>query len=87
MRKQKIYMEKRIATGRSLQTAARSATSEKSRSGRNTTVHNIEQEPDQCNVEDHIDIVNINLIIFNSKQSAITANLKASSITIMYKNV
>ena len=43
-------------------------------------VHNIEQEPDQHSIEeDHTDMVNINLIIFNSKQLAITANLKTSS--------
>ena len=49
------------------------------RSRRNTTVHNIEQEPDQCNIEDHIDMVNINSIIFKSKQWAITTNLKLLS--------
>ena len=38
------------------------------RSRRNTTVHNIEQEPDRCNVEEeHIDTVNKNSIIFNMK--------------------
>ena len=60
------------------------------RSRRNNTVHDIEQEPDQHNIEeDHIDTVNINLIIFNSKWLAITANLKMSwyqaSIIIPYK--
>ena len=64
--------------------------SELCRSRRNTTVHNIEQKPDQCNIEkDHIDTVNINFIIFNSKWSAITTNLKTSSsqvsIIIPYK--
>ena len=50
------------------------------RSRRNTAVHYIEQVPDHCNVEeDHIDTVNINSFIFNSKWSAITANLKMSS--------
>ena len=47
---------------------------------RSTAVHNIKQVPDQCNVEeDHIDMVNINSITFNSKWSAITANLKMTS--------
>ena len=57
---------------------------------RYTTVHDIEQEPDQYNVEeDHIDTVNINSIIFKSKWLAITENLKMSSsqfsIIIPYK--
>ena len=60
------------------------------RNRRNTTVHNIEQEQDQCGVEeDNIDTVNINSIIFNSKQLAIRANLKMSpsqvSIIILLK--
>ena len=60
------------------------------RSRRNTTVHNIEQELDQGNIEeDPIDMVNINLIIFNSKWLVITANLKTSSsqvsIIMLYK--
>ena len=60
------------------------------RSRTNITVHNTEQEPDQHNEkEDHIDTVNINSIIFNSKQSTITANLETSSsqlgIIIPYK--
>ena len=47
---------------------------------RNTTVHNVEQEPDQYNIEeDHIDTANINLTIFNNKWSAIRAHLKTSS--------
>ena len=50
------------------------------RSRRNTAVHNIEQMSHQCNLEeDHIDTVNINLIIFNSKWLAVTVNLKTSS--------
>ena len=60
------------------------------RSRRNTAVHNKEQVPDQCNIEeDHIDTVNINSFIFNGKWLAKTANLKMSSsqvsITIPYK--
>ena len=53
---------------------------EASRSSRNTTVHNIEQEPDLCNVEeDHSDTVDTDLIIFNSKWLAVIVNLKTSS--------
>ena len=60
------------------------------RSRRSTAVHNIEQVPGQCNFEeDHIDMVDINLIIFNSKWSVITVNLKTSSnqvsVVISYK--
>ena len=59
-------------------------------SKRTTTVHNIEQEPDHCNIEkDYINMVNINLIIFNSELLAITANLKTPlsqvSIIIPYR--
>ena len=46
------------------------------RSRRKATVHYIEQEPDQHKEKDHIETVNINMIISNSKWSAITANLK-----------
>ena len=53
------------------------------KSRRNTAVYNIEQEPDQYNIEeDHIDTVNINLIIFNSKWSALNTNLKTSSTKV-----
>ena len=39
------------------------------RSRRNTAVLNTEQVSDQCKVEeDHIDMMNINLIIFKGKQ-------------------
>ena len=60
------------------------------RSRRSTAIHNIEQVPDQCKVQkDHIDMVNINSVIFNKKQLAITANLKTSSnqnsVVISYK--
>ena len=58
------------------------------RSGRNRAMHDLEQEPHQHH-EDHIDMVNINSIIFNSKWSVITANLKALSnhvrIIVPYK--
>ena len=59
-------------------------------SRRSTAVHNIEQVPDQCKVEeDYIDVVDINLFIFNSKWLAITTNLKTSSnqvsVVISYK--
>ena len=48
---------------------------EVSRSGRNRTVLDSEQEPDQHHEEeDHIDMVNINSIIFNSKQLVKTVN-------------
>ena len=47
-------------------------------SGRNRTIHDLEQEPDQYHKEDdHIDMVNINSIIFNNKQLVIPANLKS----------
>ena len=50
------------------------------RSRRNRTSHDLEQEPEQDHEEeDHIVTVNINFIIFNSKQLVITANLKISS--------
>ena len=53
---------------------------EVSRNERNRTIHDPEQEPDQHHEEeDHINIVNINSIIFNSKWSVITANLKTLS--------
>ena len=56
------------------------------RSRRNTTVHNIEEDPYQCSVEeDHIDMVNINSIIFNSKWLAITANPKILSSQVSIK--
>ena len=35
--------------------------------GRNRTIHDLEQEPDQQHEEDHIDMVNINSIIFSSQ--------------------
>ena len=50
------------------------------RSDRNRTIYDLEQESDQHHEgeeEDHIDVVNMNSIIFNSKQSVITANLKS----------
>ena len=47
------------------------------RCGRNRTVHDLEQEPDQQHEEeDHVDMVNINSIIFSRKQLVVTANLK-----------
>ena len=47
------------------------------RSGQNKTVHDLEQEPEQhYEEEDHIDLVNINSIIFNSKWPIIKSNLK-----------
>ena len=56
---------------------------------RSTTIDNIEQVPNQCKEEDHIDMMNINSIIFNNKCFAIKANLKTSSnqvsIVISYK--
>ena len=48
-------------------------------SERNRTINNLEQELDQHHEEDHIDMVDINSIIFNSKQSVITSNIKTSS--------
>ena len=59
------------------------------RSGRNRTVQNLEQEPNQQHEEDHNDMMNVKSIIFNRKQSIITANLKTSSnqvsIIVPYK--
>ena len=59
------------------------------RSVRRRTVHNVEQESDKYQEEDHIDMVNINSINFKSKHSVITANLKTSShqvrIIVPYK--
>ena len=60
------------------------------RSRRNRTVHDLEQEPYQHHEkEDHIDTVTIIVIIFNSKQLVITANLKILSnqvyIIVPYK--
>ena len=59
------------------------------KSRRNKTVHDLKQEPDKHHKEDHIDTVNINSIIFKSKQSVITSNLKIScnqiSILVLYK--
>ena len=59
------------------------------RSGRNRTIHDLEQEPDQHHEEGHIDAVNINSIIFNIKWLVITANLKSLSnqvsIIVPYK--
>ena len=52
------------------------------RSARDRAVHNIEQEPDQ-EEENHIDIVNINSINFDSSHSIITAHLKTSSIKVI----
>ena len=47
---------------------------------RSRGAHNLEQEADQYwEEEDHIYAVNINSIIFNSKCSVITVNLKTSS--------
>ena len=48
------------------------------RSGRNRTVHDLEQEPDQHQEEEDLtDMVTILILLFsNSKQSVITANLK-----------
>ena len=75
--------------GRSVQTVARSLTSEKSAEAGEIQLSITEQEPDQHSVEDHIETVNINSIILNSKWSTITANLKTSSsqvsIIIPYK--
>ena len=84
-----IHPENFQPMGRNVQTAARSITSEVCRS-RNTTVHNIKQEPAQSNVEeDHSDMVNINSVIFNSKWLVITKNLNMSSsqvgVIIPYK--
>ena len=83
-----IHPDNAWPMGRSVWTVVRSITSEKSAEA-DTTVHNTEQEPDQHNVEDHTDMVNINLIIFNSKWLVLTANLKMSShqvsIIIPYK--
>ena len=63
--------------GRIVWTAARAITSKKSAKQEKLAVHNTEQEPDQHNLEeDHIDMVNINLISLNSKQLAIMAILK-----------
>ena len=77
------------ALGRKVQSVARPTTLQRLRSSRNRTVHDIEQEPDQHYEEDHIDTVNINSIIFNSKWSVITANLKTLSnhvsIILSYK--
>ena len=60
------------------------------RSGRNRTVHDLEQKTDQHHEElDHFDMVNINYIIFNSKLLVITANPKTLSnqvsIIVPYK--
>ena len=45
------------------------------RNGRNRIVHDLEQEPDQHHEEENqVDTMNINSIIFNSKQLVITAN-------------
>ena len=56
------------------------------RGGRNRTIHDLEQDPDQHHEEeDHIDMVYINSIIFNSKGSVITENLKTSSNQISIK--
>ena len=60
------------------------------RSRRNKAIHYLEQEPVQHHKEkDHIDTVNINSIIFNSKWLVRTGNLKTSSnkvsITVPYK--
>ena len=59
------------------------------RSRSNRSFHDLEQEPDQHHEEDHIDMVNIDSIIFNSKWTVITANLKTSSnqvsIIVPYK--
>ena len=50
------------------------------RSVRNRTVHDLEQEADKHHEEeDHIDMMNINSIIFNDKWLVITINLKTSS--------
>ena len=46
--------------------------------------HNTEQEPDQ-EEENHIDMVNINSINFNSKHSVIIANLKTSLNKVVIK--
>ena len=53
---------------------------ESCRSGKNRTSHDLEQKPDQHHEEEyHLDMVNINSIIFNSKWSVITKNLKKLS--------
>ena len=50
------------------------------RSGRNRTVHNLNQEPDQPHEEVyHIDTVNINSVYFSNKHLVIKNNLKSSS--------
>ena len=41
---------------------------------RNRKIHDLEKEPDQCQEEDHIDMVNINSINFNSIVLVITVN-------------
>ena len=50
------------------------------RSGRNRTIHNLEQRPDEHHKEvDHIDTVNINSAYLNSKHLAIMANVETLS--------
>ena len=58
------------------------------RSARARALHNIDQKPDQKE-ENHIDMVNVNSINFNSNHSIITADLEKLSnevvITVPYK--
>ena len=60
------------------------------RTGKNRTVHDLEQEPDQHHEEvEHIDTMNIHSVYFNKKHLVITANLKVpsnqTSIIVQYK--
>ena len=73
-----IHSDDAQPMARNVQSVARNHFRDVCRSGRCGRIHNLEQDPDQYQEEDHIDTMNINSFNLNSKCSVITANLKTS---------